>query len=130
MKFDWSEYLNLANELIKIDIDEAKQRSSISRAYYAAFCMARNYLRDNLGDPKLLKRVSDINFHQYVAEEFKEIDRKNKKMTEIGRDLILLRTLRNKADYDDKVFSLHKDTQQSLLLARNIIDNINKLIKE
>ena len=130
MKFDWSEYLNLANELIKIDIDEAKQRSSISRAYYAAFCMARNYLRDNLGDPKLLKRVSDINFHQYVAEEFKEIDRKNKKMTEIARDLTLLRTLRNNADYEDTIFSLQKNTQMSLQLAQNIIDNINKLNEE
>jgi uncharacterized protein (UPF0332 family) len=49
MMFDWSDYLDLANELAG-DIasqttEEAKLRSSVSRAYYAAFCKARNYLR-------------------------------------------------------------------------------------
>ena len=130
MKFDWSEYFNLANELIKTDANEAKQRSSISRAYYAAFCIAKNYLRDNLGDPSLSKKNPDINLHQYVAKEFREIDPRNKKMTEIARDLTLLRTLRNNADYEDTIFSLQKNTQMSLQLAQNIIDNVNKLNKE
>lgn len=39
MRFDWSEYLNLAQELAAISGDsvnnEAKLRSAISRAYYA-----------------------------------------------------------------------------------------------
>ena len=130
MKFDWSEYFNLANELIKTDANEAKQRSSISRAYYAAFCLARNYLRDYLGYTKLSRRDFDANVHQYVAEEFNKFDPKNKRMIEIGRDLGRLRSFRNNADYEDTIFSLQKNTQMSLQLARNIIDNINKLNEE
>ncbi len=48
MSFNWSEYLNLAQELAGRSTEppnqEARLRSSISRAYYAAFCKARNYL--------------------------------------------------------------------------------------
>ena len=50
MSFDWSNYLDLARELQRQGAihssKEAELRSSISRAYYAAFCKARNYLRD------------------------------------------------------------------------------------
>ena len=130
MKFDWSEYLNLANQLVNVETNEAKQRSSISRAYYGAFCLARNYLRDYLGYTRLSRRDFDVNVHQYVAEEFNKFDPKNKRMVEIGRDLGRLRNFRNKADYEDTIFSLQKDTQMSLQLAQNTIDNINRLIKD
>ena len=54
MTFDWAEYLNVAGELAAIpfrpSIAEAKQRSAISRAYYAAFGKARVHLRDIDGD--------------------------------------------------------------------------------
>ncbi|KAF5436823.1 hypothetical protein C5S35_07295 [Candidatus Methanophagaceae archaeon] len=50
MMFNWSGYLDLAKELAGQTAgqatEEAKLRSSASRAYYAAFCRARNYLRD------------------------------------------------------------------------------------
>jgi len=44
MPFDWQEYLLLARELSQRS-GEAALRSAISRAYYAAFCTACNYLR-------------------------------------------------------------------------------------
>ena len=48
--FDWEHYLNLAYELAgtsppSVPDAEAKSRAAISRAYYAAFCHARNYLK-------------------------------------------------------------------------------------
>lgn len=50
MSFDWSQYLNLANVLHgergKLAHEEACLRTAISRAYYAAFCAARNRARD------------------------------------------------------------------------------------
>ncbi|MDF0552110.1 hypothetical protein [Kamptonema sp. UHCC 0994] len=53
MKFNWSEYLALAQQLAgKSQISatqESRLRSAISRAYYAAFIQARNYLRDTMG---------------------------------------------------------------------------------
>ena len=48
MSFVWSDYLDLAKELlgsaVGSPIEEAKLRSAISRAYYAVFNEARNYL--------------------------------------------------------------------------------------
>jgi hypothetical protein len=54
MNFDWSQYLTLAQELAGYSVTahtEAKLRSSVSRAYYAAFCKARDYVRNELGYP-------------------------------------------------------------------------------
>lgn len=141
MKFDWSGYLDLAKELAVINtsdaakIVEAKLRSSISRAYYAAFCLPRNYLRDYLEDPRLSKaRSDDVNEHQYVAQEFKNYDSRNKKMIEIGKNLSRLRALRNKADYDDvfsdRINKLQNEVNFCLTLAENIITNINELIED
>ena len=70
MKFDWEEYFNLAQELAGTN-EEAKLRSAVSRAYYSAFCLARNYLRDIQQYPRLWRnKTYDINAHQYVAEKF------------------------------------------------------------
>jgi uncharacterized protein (UPF0332 family) len=47
MTFDWREYLTLAENLCTnshtFPNQEACFRVAISRAYYAAFCTARNY---------------------------------------------------------------------------------------
>jgi uncharacterized protein (UPF0332 family) len=132
MKFDWSEYLNLATELAALSSDsddvEAKLRSAVSRAYYAVFCLSRNYLRDIEKDPRLSrKNSSDINEHQYVAKEFIFHKSKNKEMIKIGENLSRLRELRNKADYADTIFNLQKDVNYALKLAQNIISVLNSL---
>jgi RNA-splicing ligase RtcB len=53
MPFDWREYLNLARQLAGLQgsdySQEAVERSAVSRAYYAAFCWARNYAEKNRG---------------------------------------------------------------------------------
>ena len=53
MNFDWKEYLALAHFLQQHSAtglnQEAAFRSAISRAYYAAFCHARNHARDRHG---------------------------------------------------------------------------------
>lgn len=50
MTFDWREYLTLAENLCTnshtFPNQEACFRVAISRAYYAAFCTARNYAKD------------------------------------------------------------------------------------
>ncbi len=94
MSFDWVEYLDLAEELAGYPVNpasqEAKLRSSISRAYYAAFSKARNYLRDIEG----LSLSGTGEDHRRVREEFKNSpDRVRKK---IGNDVDHLRTSRTK----------------------------------
>jgi uncharacterized protein (UPF0332 family) len=49
-EFDWREYLNLAKFLLDLKSSgiskEALYRCAVSRAYYSAFCWARNYAQD------------------------------------------------------------------------------------
>ncbi|MCW6051502.1 HEPN domain-containing protein [Lyngbya sp. CCAP 1446/10] len=127
MKFDWSEYLNLAQELAA-NTEESKLRSAISRAYYSVFCLARNYLRDIEQDPRLSRnKTYDINDHQYVAEEFIYNRSKSQKITEIGRNLTRLRKIRNQADYEDTIFQLQKEVVRALSLAQDIISALREL---
>ena len=132
MRFDWSEYLNLAQELAATNSDssdnrEAKLRSAISRAYYSTFCLARNYLRDIEKDPRLFRKNRDINEHQYVANEFIYHRTKMTNMVKIGEKLSKLRELRNKADYEDIMFNLEKEARTALMLAQNIISALSNL---
>jgi len=127
MKFDWSEYFYLAKELAETS-EEAELRSAVSRAYYSAFCLARNYLRDIQLDPRLSwHKTYDINAHQYVAEEFIYHQSKSQIMIEIGKDLTRLRIMRNKADYEDTMFNLKKEARTALMLAQNIISALSNL---
>ena len=127
MKFDWSEYFNLAKELAETS-KEAELRSAVSRSYYSAFCLARNYLRDIQQDTKLWrKKTYDINAHQYVAEKFIYNQSKSQTMREIGKDLSRLRKMRNKADYEDTMFNLKREARTALMLAQNIISALSNL---
>ncbi len=127
MKFDWSEYFYLAKELAETS-EEAELRSAVSRAYYSAFCLARNYLRDIQLDPRLSwHKTYDINAHQYVAEKFIYNQSKSQTMIEIGQNLNRLRKMRNKADYEDTMFNLKKEARTALMLAQNIISALSKL---
>jgi uncharacterized protein (UPF0332 family) len=132
MRFEWSEYLNLAQELAATNSDssanrEAKLRSAISRAYYSTFCRARNYLRDIEKDSILFRKNRNINEHQYVAEAFIDHRSKNKNLVKIGENLSRLRELRNKADYEDTMFNLPTQARTALMLADNIISALSNL---
>lgn len=125
MTFDWTEYLNLAQELAgqatKPVSAEARLRSSVSRAYYATFCEARNHLRDVEGHSIL----STGEAHGYVRDEFKNsADRLRR---QIGINLDRLRVYRNKVDYDDSTTGLSSMVAMSLKLARKIISALRTL---
>jgi len=124
MSFDWSEYLNLAQELAgqatMPATQEAKLRSAISRAYYAAFCKARNLLRD---EGHSIPPGGQA--HLYVRDQFKNsLDRARKR---IGHNLDRLRIDRNKVDYDDSVTGLFSMTNADLRLAKRVISVLGSL---
>lgn len=136
MKFDWSEYFKLAQELAAMSGDsaasqEAKLRSAISRAYYSVFCIARNYLRDVEKDPRLSRnKTFDVNEHRYVADEFTYHLSKSRKMQDIGRDLARLRKIRNKADYADIIFGLQGESNKAFNLAQIIMTALTDVSQE
>ena len=68
VNFDWKKYLDLAEDLAQNKSDEAKLRASVSRAYYAAFCNARNYMF-NIDQNPFPPNVKG--HHRYLVEYYK-----------------------------------------------------------
>lgn len=135
MKFNWSEYLDLAKELAGIKninvSDEAKFRSSISRAYYASYCKLYSYLRDVERDNSLPKGEDAHMGHKYVRDKF--LENEEEVHIQIGQNLSRLLTDRIKADYYDNIFiassisSLSSLAQLDLLYAADIISKLATL---
>ena len=123
MSFNWSDFLALAEALFSNpDMpgpDEASLRSVTSRAYYAAFCSARNFARDyeNLN---LTQTAKD---HQLVIRHFQKSQ--NPIHRKIGRNLRRLRDHRNKADYEDSLARPNALTQSAVTLTRNLLSSLN-----
>jgi uncharacterized protein (UPF0332 family) len=106
MSFDWAQYSQVAAELadpgvIPTASIEARKRSSVSRAYYAAFCLTRNWLTTVVSDPTVRaeRRGPSGNLHQTVPNKMRGCT--NQAMIEIGEALVRMRQARNFADYDD-----------------------------
>ncbi len=134
MKFDWSNYLEVAetlyNEVISTSnqansasINEAKVRSCISRAYYSAFCLTRNYLRDFEGYSNL--KTLKFSVHDYVIEELR--DSKKHDFKKLGSILERLRLLRVEVDYQDMVsFHLISKAKIAIVDAKKVIQLLDK----
>jgi len=124
MVFNWKEYLNLAQYLQgKPDAsysEESARRASVSRAYYAAFCFARNYAHDKYGRDKRMKsRKSE---HTDLRDYYIVLGTVNRKLGDIADNLDELRQWRNFCDYDDDVMQNIDD------LANNALDNAREII--
>lgn len=129
MSFDWSEYLTLAHGLLDPHTDiatlEARCRAAISRAYYAAFGKAKNYLRDVAKDREI---PSSGRVHEYVIRQFlSNADSTHKKIGEILRDL---RRRRNMADYDDDIANILSDAIFGVKDASDVLDMLVSLSTE
>ncbi len=113
MSFPWNEYLTLAETLLDnraaFAHEEACYRAAISRAYYAAYCAARNHALDNEG----LIIPNRRNKHQYVITHYTNGRRKEQKV--VGVNLGRLRTKRNRADYDNPNIDRVADLAQHAL---------------
>lgn len=125
MSFDWTEYLYLAQDLAGQRVTpptiEAKWRSAISRAYYAAFCRSRNHLRNKEGHS--IPTTGDA--HRIVSDIFQNSpDRPRKK---IGINLNRLRENRRKADYDDFIRNLPDITRKALIQSEQIVTELGRL---
>ena len=124
MSFDWSEYLSLAKELAgqecKPSCKEARLRSSISRAYFAAHCKAKNQL-DNAG-VRNLPRNGRI--HGFVIDKFKTSG--DRTWREIGTNLDRLRVDRKKADYKNYVRNLSSLVEIDIKMAKKVLSLLKK----
>ncbi len=87
--FEWSGFLDLAEDLAATPNDEAAARTAISRAYYATFHAGRAYL-SRTDVPIDRSR----NAHFQVQMEFQN------RSAEIGQVIAMLHFWRKQADYD------------------------------
>jgi uncharacterized protein (UPF0332 family) len=121
MSFDGSDFLLLAQELAGkkqgVSTEEARLRSAISRAYYAAFLEARRFLR---------KRGTRITFSSKAHDDVINtlLNDADPNYQSLGADLDLLRTLRRQADYGDSFTGLAVFTSNALKLAESIIKTL------
>ncbi len=118
MTFDPLHFLNLATSLSvdeKYDI-EARCRTSISRAYYAAHLISRNKL-----ESKSSRFSKDGKAHEEVIEQMK------KKNPHIGDMLYQLRRKRNDADYKLNINFSPFTTNTYISYAETIIEEVMEL---
>ncbi len=117
MAFDWRDYLQLARALVgqhKLGgVSEAAQRSAVSRAYYAAFCFARNYAESKLG----FRRTGGGADHKRLREYLEQKGRVG-----LASDLNRLRGWRNECDYGDNVRNVGQYAQNAIRIAEGVIE--------
>ncbi len=109
--FNWREYFALAQDLSKKN-DEASLRSSVSRAYYAVFCIARNYA---------LTKGHKISRSARAHQEVEKLYSGQLSIPTVSTNLDRLRFARNKCDYEDGVSSLQNIVKLSLLQAEKVL---------
>ena len=110
---NWHDFLTLASRMAT-EVTEADWRSAVSRAYYAAFHIARKLFAD-LGF--VVPRADRA--HQYLV--FRLSNSGEALVEGAGRDLETLRRLRNRADYDETPTVTRSQAAAAVQLAEAII---------
>jgi len=116
--FNWNEFYSLAKHLnddYSFHCQEAVQRTIVSRAYYAAFGMAKEVLEHKYKNfiPQ------DSTSHKYVRIEYKKQGRED--ISDFLRDL---RKYRNCCDYNKNLNDLHELVNLSLQKSEYIINSL------
>jgi uncharacterized protein (UPF0332 family) len=125
--FDWSEYLVIADDLraarAPTASEEARSRAAVSRAYYAAFCAARDFLVD-LGEVSPA-HDDEPRLHGDVMRRFKQAS--DGRRVKIGRWLDSLRAARNRCDYESEVAGTRELAERASIQARWTLEHLAKL---
>ncbi len=118
MRFEWREFLELARDIQNYSgpgySREAAWRTAVSRAYYAAFCHARNYAEANLG----FQPNRDWTDHRGLREHFQKL---GQPWINIAARLQRIRRWRNDCDYSDVVPDLPNLVKFAIKEAEDVI---------
>lgn len=132
--FDWQDYHLLARELLSVadssSIKEAMLRSAVSRAYYAAYHRACDYLREVNEYPTDQDLQANRNrSHQVIIDIFIG-NAARPGWKKVGKKLRRLKDFRRRADYDKIETSLFTDMsemKEKIDTAEEIINLIKSL---
>jgi uncharacterized protein (UPF0332 family) len=119
---NWRDFLSLAARLAT-GTTEAEWRTTVSRAYYAAFHIARRLLADLKFTVPRADRA-----HQYLV--FRLSNCGESAVEQVGRDLDTLRRLRNRADYDEVPALTQAQAAAAVQLAEGIIQLLDTAKRE
>lgn len=119
MSFSWDEYLSVAEALVRergtLAPEEACCRAAISRAYYAAYGVARNHARDH--EQLSLQRTGGD--HQRILLHYRR--RPDRSHQQVAEWLFRLRRQRNQADYNDQMPAAVTSVYVALRRARQVL---------
>ena len=119
MPFDWREYLSLSQSLqgqAGVGFSaEASARAGVSRAYYSAFLIARNYARQvwNYQDPTTDQHTALRLYFETKGQQYVTLAKKLRRMSQWRTD----------ADYEDNV-------QNVALIHGNAIQSAKKVLTQ
>ncbi len=95
-------------------------RTAISRAYYAVYCLVRNYARDIEGS------TFSGSVHLELQEHLKQS--RDKRKAKVGNQLQRLHQLRKEVDYDDNLDQLPVNKASlALAQAQKIVTGLDAL---
>jgi uncharacterized protein (UPF0332 family) len=119
---NWRDFLLLAARLAA-GVNEADWRTAVSRAYYAAFHVARRLFTDlNFTVPRADRA------HQYLV--FRLGNSGESAVEQAGRDLDTLRRLRNRADYDEAPALTQSQAAAAVRMAEGIVQRLDAARQE
>lgn len=104
---------------------ETIQRTAASRAYYAVFNICRSWLEERG------YAIQPKQAHKQVWDAFKDAAAADAATAPdwrlVGQHGTTLRTLRNQADYDDRLENLERRLQGAVLTAQLVLNALPKL---
>lgn len=128
--FDWKQYIQLAEKIRDVNkiqefqgLEEACLRTSMSRAYYGIFCIARNFLIS-----KKQSKIPTIDTHKFVRNEY--INSRINEEKIVGENLKQLWRKRKKADYEDSITIENNEIDFCIKTANNTLKLIDQLSKD
>jgi uncharacterized protein (UPF0332 family) len=119
---NWRDFLLIASRLAR-ETTEADWRTTVSRAYYASFHVARRLLADLRFTVPRADRA-----HQYLV--FRLCNSGEAAVEQAGRDLDTLRRLRNRSDYDELPALTQAQGAAAVQLAGGIIQALDAARQE
>lgn len=125
--FDWQEFLHFARQIYRElettrEVDDTLCRIGISRAYYAAYHAARNYLLELI--PDFSSGIGEGS-HQAVINEFLRM--KDKYRRQIGDRLAFVKDMRVRADYKERCYNRRGEIGNALSELKTAIDYADKI---
>ena len=122
MVFNWKDFLDIADSFSQNNLGEAYNRTGISRAYYAAYNIAKNYATKE----HLLKK-QDVSGKPLKSHEGVWMGLKSSQNTQIrlaGISGASLKATRVDADYNSEAFVSSSRLEDACSQAKTIIELI------